>query len=172
MKKNRRPRDEAECLAVSNPVADHSTYRTEESVRTTRTTALDQIGRGVPPKSALGKAIGYSLSQWPKLVRYLDHPEIPPDNNRVEQAIRPFAVGRAAWMFCDTQLGARASANLYSLVSTCQVNSFELLAYLTYLYTHLPSATTLDQLEALFPWNVKPISSAPPKHILRSVPLR
>lgn len=73
---------------------------------------LDEIGPGVPPKSALGKAIGYSQSQWSKLIRYLDHPEIPPDNNRVEQAIRPFAVGRRAWLFMDTQAGARASANL------------------------------------------------------------
>ena len=46
---------------------------------------LDEIVPGVPPKSALGKAIAYSVSQRPKLVRYLDHPEIPPDNNRVEQ---------------------------------------------------------------------------------------
>jgi transposase len=116
---------------------------------------LDEIGPGVPPKSALGKAIGYSLSQWPKLVRYLDHPEIPPDNNRVEQAIRPFAVGRAAWMFCDTQAGARASANLYSLVMTAQANGIEPLAYLTYLCTQLPAATTVEQFEALLPWNVK-----------------
>jgi transposase len=118
---------------------------------------LDEIGSGVPPTSALGKAITYSLSQWPKLVRYLDHPEMPPDNNRVENAIRPFAVGRAAWMFCDTQAGARASANLYSLVSTTQANGIEPLAYLTYLYTHLPAATTLEQLETLLPWNVKPL---------------
>ena len=53
---------------------------------------LDDVGPGVTPTSALGKAIAYSLSQWPKLVRYLEHPEISPDNNRVEQAIRPFAV--------------------------------------------------------------------------------
>jgi transposase len=118
-------------------------------------TWLDEIGPGVPPKSALGKALGYSQSQWPKLIRYLEHPEIPADNNRVEQAIRPFAVGRNAWMFCDTQAGARASANLYSLVSTAQANGIEPLAYLTYLYTHLPAASTLEQLEALLPWNVK-----------------
>ena len=118
-------------------------------------TWLDQIGPGVPPKSALGKAIGYALSQWPKLVRYLDHPEMPPDNNRVEQAIRPFAVGRAAWMFCDTQGGARASANLYSLVLSAQANAMEPLAYLTYIYTHLPAATTVEHFEALLPWNVK-----------------
>jgi transposase len=116
---------------------------------------LDEVGPGVTPTSALGKAIAYSLSQWPKLVRYLDHPEIPPDNNRVENAIRPFAVGRAAWMFCDTQGGARASANLYSLVLSARANGIEPLEYLTHIYTQIPAATTVEQFEALLPWNVK-----------------
>ena len=116
---------------------------------------LDEVGPGVTPTSALGKAIAYSLSQWSKRVRYLDRSEMPPDNNRVENAIRPFAVGRAAWMFCDTQGGARASANLYSLVLSAQANGIEPLQYLTHLYTQLPAATTVEQFEALLPWNVK-----------------
>ena len=111
----------------------------------------------MPPKSALGKAIGYSLSQWPKLVRYLDHPEMPADNNYCENQIRPFAVGRRSWLFCDTQLGARASANLYSLVSSAKANGVEPLAYLTYLYSHLPEANTVEQVEALLPWHLKPM---------------
>lgn len=116
---------------------------------------LDEVGPGVTPTSALGKAIAYSLSQWTKLIRYLDHPEISPDNNRVEQAIRPFAVGRRSWMFCDTQGGARASANLYSLVLSARANGIEPLEYLTHIYTRLPAATTVEQFEALLPWNVK-----------------
>jgi transposase len=116
---------------------------------------LDEVGPGVTPTSALGKAIAYTIKQWPKLIRYLGHPEMPPDNNRVENAIRPFAVGRAAWMFCDTQGGARASANLYSLVLSAQANGMEPLEYLTYLYTQLPAATTVEQFEGLLPWNVK-----------------
>jgi hypothetical protein len=116
---------------------------------------LDEVGPGVPPKGALGKAIAYSQSQWPKLIRYLDDPEMPPDNHRVEQAIRPFAVGRRAWLFMDTQAGARASANLYSLVLSAQANGIEPLKYLTYLYTQLPAATTVEHFEALLPWNVK-----------------
>jgi hypothetical protein len=116
---------------------------------------LDEIGPGVPPKSALGKAIAYSQSQWLKLIRYIDHPQMPPDNNRVEQAIRPFAVGRRAWLFMDTQAGARASANLYSLVLSAQANGIEPLAYPTYLYTQLPAAVTVEHFEVLLPWNVK-----------------
>lgn len=118
---------------------------------------LDDIGPGVTPTSAIGKAISYSVSQWPKLVRYLEHPEIPADNNYIENQIRPFAVGRRSWMFCDTQLGARASANLFSLVNTAKANGLEPLAYLTHLYTNLAGATTLAQIEALLPWNVKPL---------------
>jgi len=56
---------------------------------------LDDMALAVPPKSAIGKAIGYCLNQWDKLVKYLDHPEAPIDNNRVENDIRPFAVERS-----------------------------------------------------------------------------
>lgn len=57
------------------------------------------------------------MNQWPKLVRFLDHPEACVDNNYLENQIRPFAQGRRVWLFAQTQPGARASANLYSLVS-------------------------------------------------------
>jgi transposase len=116
---------------------------------------LDEKSPGVAPQSALGKAMGYSLSQWKKLVRYIEHPEIPADNNYLENHIRPFAVGRRAWLFADTQRGARASANLYSLVTTAKANGIEPREYLTHLYTELPKATTAAQLEVLLPWNAK-----------------
>jgi hypothetical protein len=76
--------------------------------------------------------------QWPKLIRFLDHPEIPLDTNRVENAIRPFVIGRRNWLFCDTQAGAAASAKLYSLIETAKANGVEPHAYLTYLFTRLP----------------------------------
>lgn len=85
---------------------------------------------------------------------------MPAHNNRVENDIRPFAVGRRAWLFMDTQFGARASANLYSIVSTCRANGVQPLAYLTYLYERLPLAVTAADLEALLPWNVKPLLKA------------
>jgi transposase len=126
---------------------------------------LDELSPGVAPKSALGKAIGYCFNQWTKLNRFIEHPDVPLDNNRVENAIRPFAVGRRSWLFMDTQTGARASANLYSLVGTCRANGIEPHAYFDYLYTHLPEATTVEQLEALLPWNVKALlkHSLPPR---------
>lgn len=118
---------------------------------------VDALSPAVPPKSSLGKALGYTLSQWPKLTRFLDHPDVPAHNNRVENDIRPFAVGRRAWLFMDTQYGARASANLFSLVGTCRANGLNAHAYFTHLYEQLPRATTLADLEALLPWNAKPL---------------
>jgi hypothetical protein len=118
---------------------------------------VDELAPAVPPKSALGKALGYTINQWDKLSRFLDHPEVPAHNNRVENDIRPFAVGRRAWLFIDTQYGATASANLYSVVGTCRANGINPHTYLTYLFEQLPRATTLAELEALLPWNVKPL---------------
>jgi transposase len=116
---------------------------------------VDELAPAVPPKSALGKALGYTINQWDKLSRFIDHPEVPAHNNRVENDIRPFAVGRRAWLFMDTQYGATASANLYSVVGTCRANGINPHAYLTFLFEQLPRATTLAELEALLPWNVK-----------------
>ena len=116
---------------------------------------IDQLLPATPPNSALGKALGYATRQWPKLVRHLDHPEMPVDNNYSEQQIKHFATGRKAWLFSYDASSAQASANLFSLVMTCRINDVEPYAYLNYLFEHLPSATTVEQIEALLPWNVK-----------------
>ncbi len=116
---------------------------------------VDELLPGTPPNSALGKALGYTSRQWPKLVRHLDHPEIPIDNNYIERQIKSYATGRRAWLFAYDAAGAQASANLYSLVMTCRANEIEPYAYLNYLFEHLPAASTVEQVETLLPWNVK-----------------
>jgi transposase len=121
---------------------------------------VDKLVQGVPPASALGKALSYTLNQWSKLVLHLEHPEVPVDNNYLENQIRPFSTGRRAWLFAHNQHGARASANLYSLVSCARVNGLEPHAYLRYLLEELPKAGTAAALEALLPWNVKPTLQA------------
>jgi transposase len=118
---------------------------------------VDELLPGTPPNSALGKALGYTSRQWPKLVRHLDHPEIPIDNNYIERQIKHYATGRKAWLFSYDAAGAQASANLFSLVMTCRANEVEPYAYLNYLFEHLPAATTVEQFEALLPWNVKAV---------------
>jgi transposase len=118
---------------------------------------VDELLPGTPPNSALGKALGYTSRQWPKLVRHLDHPEIPVDNNYIERQIKSYATGRRAWLFAYDAAGAQASANLYSLVMTCRANEVEPYAYLNYLFEHLPAASTVEQVEALLPWNLKTV---------------
>jgi len=115
---------------------------------------LDASLRAVPPQSLTGKALVYLDRQWPKLIRVLDDGRLPLDTNLVENAIRPFVVGRKAWLFADTVGGARASANLYSLVETAKANGIEPWAYLTYLFERLPAATQPADLEALLPHRI------------------
>ena len=109
--------------------------------------------QSVPPKTLLGKAIGYTLSQWPRLVVYPRDGRLSIDNNAVENAIRPFAIGRKAWLFSDSQGGANASANLYSLIETAKANGINEYAYLKFVFARLPSTPTKDLLE-LLPWNL------------------
>jgi transposase len=116
---------------------------------------LEDMQPKVIPKSPLGKAVQYGLNQWPKLVRFLDHAVIPLDNNRAENCIRPFVIGRKNFLFADTQAGAKASANLYTLVECAKANGIEPHAYLASVYEKLPLATCLEDYEALLPWNVK-----------------
>jgi transposase len=110
----------------------------------------------VPPQSLTGKALAYLDGQWPKLIRVLEDGRLPIDTNRVENAIRPFVVGRKNWLFADTVRGAQASANLYSLIETAKVNGLEPFAYLRYVFTELPAATTLDDVEVLLPRHLDP----------------
>lgn len=108
----------------------------------------------VAPSSLLGEALHYLHGQWPKLVRFLDSGTWPLDSNPVENAIRPFVVGRRSWLFADTVGGANASGNLYSLIETAKANDIEPYRYLVALFKKLPLAQTVDDYEALLPWNI------------------
>lgn len=105
-----------------------------------------------PPGTLTGKALGYLNTQWPRLIRYLDDGRLEADNNRAENAIRPFVMGRKAWLFSDTPAGAEASARLYSLIETAKANGIEPYAYLRQVFTELPRAENLADIEALLPY--------------------
>lgn len=107
----------------------------------------------VPPQSAIGKALLYLHNQWDRLVRYLDDGAYPIDNNRAENAIRPFTVGRKNWLFANSQAGAKASANLYSLIETAKANGLNPYDYLKVVFKELPNAQSVEAVEALLPWN-------------------
>lgn len=108
----------------------------------------------VPPQSAIGKALHYLHNQWSRLILYLDDGEYPIDNNRAENAIRPFAVGRKNWMFANSQAGAKASANLYSLIESAKANGLNPYDYLKRVFKELPNAQSVEEIEKLLPWGV------------------
>lgn len=109
----------------------------------------------VTPKSALGTALSYMRDQWSMLIRYPERGDLPIDNNRCENAIRPFVLGRKAWLFSDTVAGAKASAVIYSLIETAKANGLEPYHWLRQVLRELPGAKTVEAIEALLPWNVK-----------------
>ncbi len=108
----------------------------------------------IPPGTLTGKALGYLEKQWPKLIRYLEDGRLRIDTNLVENAIRPFVVGRKNWLFADTVRGAEASANLYSLIEAAKANGLEPYAYLRHIFTELPKATALEAIEELLPHRI------------------
>lgn len=112
---------------------------------------LDSEVHNVPPKSFLGKAIRYALNEWSKLIVYIEEGRIPIDNNLLENAIRPFAVGRKNWLFSGSPRGAIASAGFFSLIETAKANGFDAYWYLRYVFERLPYAQTEEDLRALLP---------------------
>jgi transposase len=112
----------------------------------------------VAPQSKLGVAIGYGQKMIDRAVRFVDHSLLTPDTNVVENAIRPFVIGRKNWLFSGSPHGAHASAGLYSLIETAKANGHEPYAYLCYLFEKLPTCTTDEAREALLPYRLDPSS--------------
>ena len=92
---------------------------------------------------------------WSRLNVYTQRGDLPIDNNRCENAIRPFVMGRKAWLFSDTPAGAHSSAVIYSLVQTAKANGLEPYAWLRRVLRDLPAAKTVEEVEALLPWNLR-----------------
>jgi len=109
----------------------------------------------VPKDSLTHKAMTYTLNQWEYLIGYCEDGQLHISNALAENAIRPFAVGRRAWLFADTSHGARASATCYSLVETAKANGLEPYAYLQHVLANIAAADTVEKLEALLPWNME-----------------
>lgn len=118
-------------------------------------TYLDDNRHKVPKDSLTGKAMTYLSNQWDKLMIYCSNGELNISNILAENAIRPFVMGRKAWLFSDTPKGAQASAIHYSLIETAKANGLEPYAYLTHVLKALPYADTVEKIEALLPWNFK-----------------
>jgi transposase len=121
-----------------------------DEIRVWLDTSLPQV----PPSSVTGIALNYLNNEWNKLIAYLKDGRLEMDNNGAENAIRPFVVGRKNWLFSTSVRGVKASANLYSLIETAKANGLEPYAYLRYLFTQLPKAESVEDVEVLLPGNI------------------
>lgn len=117
---------------------------------------LDQIANIYTADGLMRTAIYYALNNWHKFIACLDHPELPLDNNIMEQAIRPFTTGRRNWLFAGGRRGAEASAFMYSLVATAKACGWEPKAYLETLFVRYPMTKNEEERRALFPMFLKP----------------
>jgi hypothetical protein len=102
---------------------------------------LDHHLLEVRPKSGVGKAILYALGQWKSLEVYLEHGQVEIDNNSVENAIRPCALGKKNWLFIGDVGAGQRSATLYSLLGSCLRRGINPREYLHWLIARLPQAT-------------------------------
>ena len=107
------------------------------------------------PQSPLGQAFRYAISNWGALARYTEDGVLEPDNNRLERALRPIAMGRKAWLFAGSPRGGRAAATLFSLIETAKLNRVESFAYLKDILQRLPSHP-INRVVELLPFNWKP----------------
>jgi len=107
------------------------------------------------PTGKLKEAVTYAINQKEFLCAFLDHGEIEISNNQVENAIRPFVVGRKGWLFSDTPEGAEALAIVYTLTETAKANNLRLENYIEHLLTVLPERLADDpdaDIDDLLPW--------------------
>ncbi len=103
------------------------------------------------PRSQLGQACAYLLNHWEPLTAHLHHGRTQLDNNAIENAIRPSAVGKKNWLFIGHPDAGQRSAIIYSLVVSCQRHGHDPLAYLRDVLGRLPTLTNQDDLKPLLP---------------------
>jgi hypothetical protein len=103
------------------------------------------------PRSLLGQACTYLLGHWEVLVAHCAHGRTRLDNNAVENAIRPSAVGKKNWLFIGHPDAGQRSAIIYSIVVSCQRRGIDPLAYIRDLLTRRPAMTNHDDIDALTP---------------------
>jgi len=126
-----------------DPTLDRRVVRQEKSLP-----ILQRIGlqlqadqRTHLPKSETGKAIGYTLKLWDKLLVYTEHAEMEIDNNLVENAIRPTAIGKKNWLFFGSADAGQTSAIHYTLLETCRKLGINPSDYLRDILPRLPHMT-------------------------------
>ena len=121
-------------------------------------TLAQQLREQRLPQSLLGKACDYLLGHWEPLTAHLRHGQTKLDNNLIENAIRPSAIGKKNWLFIGHPDAGQRSAIIYSIVVSCQRHGKDPLAYLRDVLTRLPTMTNQDDLTPLLPANWQPVA--------------
>jgi hypothetical protein len=106
--------------------------------------------KAVLPQSAIGQALHYSLQRWDKLCLYATDGNLQIDNNLVENAIRPVAIGRKNYLFAGSHNGARRAAMLYSFLGTCKINDVNPFEWLSHVLSVIPTHP-VNKLQNLLP---------------------
>lgn len=108
------------------------------------------------PKIHFGRAVSYTLNQWPYLTNYLLDGRLDISNNRAEHLAKSFAVCRRGFLFRNTLKGAEGSSITYSVIATAMANNLELYEYLTHIFKTASSIDMSDikNVQPLLPWNV------------------
>lgn len=108
----------------------------------------------VLPKSAIGKAIHYSLKRWKLLCRYTEHGGLEIDNNLIENQIRPLALGRKNYLFAGSHQGAKNAAIMYSLLGSCKLNGLDPFQWLYAILDKIPDYP-VNKISDLLPCHVR-----------------
>jgi hypothetical protein len=107
----------------------------------------------VSPKSELAQAIGYSLTRWAALTRYVNDGRLEIDNNAAERALRGVALGRNNYLFMGSDAGGERAAAMYSLVETAKLNGLDPETYLREVLQRI-AEHPINRIDELLPWNI------------------
>lgn len=139
-----------EAKARDRDAADRHAYRHEHAAPLIEALKawLVRLRPTVAGNSGTAHAIDYTLKRWPALIRYLDDGRYPIDNNPIENAIRPIALGRKNWLFAGSQTAGQRAAAIMSLLATAKANGRDPHEWLTDVLTRLPTTKNrhIDQL--------------------------
>ncbi len=113
---------------------------------------LKEMSFEVLPKSAIGKAIAYTLNIYPNLKRYIEDGKYEIDNNNIENAVRPLALGRKNYLFAGSHQSAQHAAMMYSFFASCKANNVNPFIWLNDILNRLPEYKA-NKIEELLPHN-------------------
>lgn len=114
---------------------------------------IEKIQGEYTTKSKTGKAITYALNQKQYLMNYLEDGASEISNNRGERMIKPFVMGRKAWLFSNTKSGAEMSSIYYSLIESAKLNDLDIHEYLEYVLTQLQENPGQTDIQYLLPYS-------------------